>query len=233
MAQTALFSEQEEREIDLSTWPRQSQYAMFKDFDSPHFSITTRIDVTAIMKAKHSDGASPFNAMLFCIMQAFNAVPELRTRFRDTNEQPSVIEHNRVHPSVTVPIENDRFAFCEIPYTPDWQAFNENCHSAVTAGKAQTELDEKTASTDYWIFMSCLPWLDFTDMQHPLKGPDDCIPRLAWGKFVPRKDLSDATASNQESWDVAVNLTAHHALVDGIHMAQFFQNLEENCRNFS
>ncbi|KLN61638.1 hypothetical protein WH96_04685 [Kiloniella spongiae] len=230
MPKTTPFSEQKEREIDLTTWSRYSQYAMFKDFASPHFSITTRVDVTAIMKARQNHGASPFNAMLFCIMQAFNAVPELRTRFRDTAGQPTVIEHNRVHPSVTVPIENDRFAFCEIPYTSDWQAFNNHCQSAIAAGKAQTELDEKTIDTDYWIFMSCLPWLNFTDMQHPLKGPDDCIPRLAWGKFVPQPKIA---SKGDDRWEAAVNLTAHHALVDGIHMAQFFQNLENNCRNFS
>ncbi|WP_120497284.1 CatA-like O-acetyltransferase [Kiloniella sp. EL199] len=232
MPQTALFSEQDERVIDLATWPRQSQYAMFKDFGSPHFSITTRVDVTEIMKAKQSRDVSPFTAMLFCIMQAFNAVPELRTRFRNTDGQLSIIEHNKVHSSITVPIEDDRFAFCEIPYSADWQAFNKNCQSVITAGKEQKELDDKTIGTDYWIFMSCLPWLDFTDMQHPLKGPDDCVPRLAWGKFVPRITQSDGAPSDQENWDVAVNLTAHHALVDGVHMAHFFQKLEENCRNF-
>ncbi|WP_299378886.1 CatA-like O-acetyltransferase [uncultured Kiloniella sp.] len=222
------FSEQTEREINLSTWSRQSQYAMFKDFGSPHFSITTRIDVSEIMRAKQSDGASPFNAMLFCIMQAFNDVPELRTRLRDKDGQQSVIEHNIVHPSVTVPIENDRFAFCEIPYAREWSAFNNNCEIAIAEGKAQTELDEKTIDTDFWIFMSCIPWLDFTDMQHPLKGPDDCVPRLAWGKFVPK-----ITHQDQEGWEVAVNLTAHHALADGIHMAKFFQKLADACCSFS
>ncbi|WP_421784099.1 CatA-like O-acetyltransferase [Kiloniella litopenaei] len=228
MPQTALFSEQTEQVIDLATWPRQSQYAMFKDFAAPHFSITTRIDVTAIMTAKQRHGASPFNAMLFCIMQAFNTVPELRTRLRNTDGRQTVIEHNIVHPSVTVPIENDRFAFCEIPYACEWSTFNSNCESAITEAKSQTELDEKTIDTDFWVFMSCIPWLDFTDMQHPLKGPDDCIPRLAWGKFVPH-----VTPQNQDGWEVAVNLTTHHALVDGIHMAKFFQHLQENCHRFS
>ncbi|MFD2205899.1 CatA-like O-acetyltransferase [Kiloniella antarctica] len=244
--------------IDLENWPRHSQYALFKDFASPHVSISARVDVTGIISAKQHHDVAPFNAMLYCIMSAINTIPELRTRFRKNNtehlaehlgkhhEEQSVIEHAQVHPSVTVPIENDRFAFCEIDFVSSWPEFNKNCEHAITAGKSQAKLTEKTIDTDHWIFMSCLPWLDFTEMKHPLKGPDDCVPRLAWGKFTQNTErshqssLSFDTNSDRDAhqatlggiWSAPVNLTAHHALVDGIHIAQFFQKLERATQNF-
>ncbi len=221
------------KQIDMDNWPRRSQYNLFKNFASPHVSISARVDVTAILHARKTQGVPPFNAMLYCIMTAINSVPELRTRFRDTKDRPGVIEHKLVHPSVTVPIENDRFAFCEITFDSDWHNFNNNCESAIAAGKAQVELSENTITTDHWIFMSCLPWLDFTDIKHPLKGPDDCVPRLAWGKFTSQttSHISENDHKN-EVWQAPVNLTAHHALVDGLHIARFFKKLEETIARF-
>lgn len=229
-----------EKSIDLENWPRRSQYNLFKDFSSPHVSITARVDVTGIMRAKQNQAIAPFNAMLFCIMSAINAVPELRTRFRNLkNGEQGVIEHSLVHPSVTVPIEDDRFAFCEITYDPSWTEFNQNCEEAIAAGKAQVKLTENTVDTDHWVFMSCLPWLDFTELKHPLKGPEDCVPRLAWGKFTPSLN-GEATEGNghdntwpDRTWKTPVNLTAHHALVDGLHIAQFFKKLEQATQEFT
>ncbi|MEH6631708.1 MAG: CatA-like O-acetyltransferase [Halopseudomonas aestusnigri] len=223
-----------EKLIDLKSWPRRSQYDLFKGFATPHVSITARVDATGIMRAKKDNAVAPFNAMLFCIMSAINTVPELRTRFRkDVNEEPSVIEHVLIHPSVTVPIEDDRFAFCEIPYVADWTEFNNNCESAILAAKSQIKLTENTIDTDHWVFMSCLPWLDFTEMKHPLKGPEDCIPRLAWGKFTSNGTGTTCKDSTiDETWYVSVNLTAHHALADGLHIAQFFKNLELETHRF-
>jgi chloramphenicol O-acetyltransferase type A len=69
---------------------------------------------------------------------------------------------------------------------------------------------------DDWFYMSCLPWVDFTAMTNPVDGPDDCVPRVTWGKFVPHSG----------AWRLSVSVQVHHALVDGLHLGRFYETLQ-------
>ena len=88
--------------------------------------------------------------------------------------------------------------------------------------RQQTTLNIETAGEDHWIYLSCLPWLDFTAMTHPLQDKDDCIPRIAWGRIVEEEDRAR----------VSVNLQAHHAIMDGLHAARLFQEIQKNADEF-
>lgn len=202
-----------DRTIDLNTWPRHSHYTFFRGYERPHFSLTAAVDATLLMRDGKPAGVPVFNAALYAIMTAVNAVPELRTRFRGE----VVTEYAVVHASTTVPVGTEAFAFCDVRYAPDWNAFNTHCAAEVAAAKTQTELVNNVAHDDDWIYLSCLPWVAFTEMTHPLAGRDDCIPRIAWGKMT----------ETDGRWSMPVNLTAHHALVDGLHAARFFAGVEE------
>ena len=57
-----------------------------------------------------------------------------------------------------------------------------------------------------------MPWLDYTSINNALPGPDDCIPRVSWGKFVDQG----------RRWDMAMTLEVHHALVDGAQVGAYF-----------
>ncbi len=199
--------------IDLANWPRRSQYEFFRTIADPHFSITAPVDVTRLVEVDKPAGVSMFGAVLFAIMQAANACPELRTRFRGDK----VIEHETVNASVTVPIEGDQFAFCDILFSADWSTFDTACKDAMAQAGRQTALKDHVAHLDDWIYLSCVPWISFTGLTHPTNGPNDCIPRIAWGK-IGRQD---------EIWRVPVAIQVHHALVDGRHIGQFFNALQE------
>lgn len=204
--------------IDRATWPRNSQYEFFRQLPSPHFNITSSVDVAVLVSRRKSEGISLFNAVLFAIMTAANTVPEFRMRFRGN----TVVEHNMVHASPTIPIDNDRFAFCSIEYVPDWNMFDMRCTSALEMAKKQNLLVEHVGGTDEWIFLSCLPWINFTAMTNPNNGPDDCIPRITWGKIV----------GQNSSWMMPVSVQVHHALVDGIHVGKFYETLSKTIVTF-
>jgi chloramphenicol O-acetyltransferase type A len=203
--------------IDQTIWPRKSQYEFFKQLPAPHFSITSSVNVTALVNHRKYEEISLFNAFLYCIMTAANAVPELRMRFRGA----TVIEHEVVHASATVPIENDRFAFCSIEYVPNWNTFNRRCLEALEKAKRQSVLQEHIDGTDEWIFLSCLPWVSFTALSNPNAGPNDCIPRISWGKVERR----------ESKWAMPVSIQVHHALVDGIHVGKFYEALGDCLTN--
>lgn len=198
--------------IELQSWPRRSQYEFFRGVAQPHFSLTAVLDATHLAEVLKPRGVSLFNGALFAIMAAANSVPELRTRFRGDQ----VVEHEAVGASFTVPIGDEGFAFCEVEFTPDWAAFDARCSAAVEAAKQQQALVDKVSHQDQWIFLSCLPWISFTAMTNPRHGPDDCIPRITWGRFTRQGDR----------WQVPVGIGAHHALVDGLHIGRFYQELE-------
>ncbi len=64
-------------------------------------------------------------------------------------------------------------------------------------------------------FISTLPWLSYTALVNPTPTPADSNPRLTWGKWFERggRRILPFTA------------LCNHALVDGAHLAQFFDAL--------
>ena len=201
------------RIIDLASWPRASQYDFFRGVANPHFGITASVNATHLMDVLKPAGVSIFNAALFAIMRAANACPELRTRFRIDE----VVEHDIVHPSATVPLENDQFAFCDVDFSADWSTFDAACKTSVAAAKKQTQLVDHVAQLDDRIYLTCVPWIAFSNLTHPVDGPDDCIPRIAWGRMT----------RDGATWCMPVAIQAHHALVDGRHVGQFYSELEK------
>lgn len=175
-------------------------------------SVTADIDITRFMTEVKPSGISTFNSVLFAIMKAANSIEEFRYRF----QQEEVYQYDVTHPSITVPIQENQFAFCEIPFSEDWKVFNQNCNDAIEKAKQQKKLEENTGS-DIWTYLTCAPWLHFSALTHPHNGPDDAIPRIAWGKFT----------QNGENWSMPLNVQAHHALMDGFHASQLFLATEE------
>lgn len=206
------------RKIDLESWPRKSLYDYFSSLPQPHFSLTAEVDVTGLITQAKPQGVSVFNATLYAVMKACNRIPEFCQRMVDGD----VIEFDTVHPAPTVPIEGDRFAFCYFDYSPEWEEFNTLCLEAIEAGKQQTELQDDSEVRDDLIFTTCLPWVAFTSMHHPVQGPQDSFPRVGWGKFFERGDR----------WFMPVNAQVHHALADGLHMGRFFQFTQEALDEF-
>ena len=67
-----------------------------------------------------------------------------------------------------------------------------------------------------FLFVSSLPWLHYSQLQHPAESPDDSNPRISWGKYV--------TVNGRTT--LPVSLFVNHALADGLHISRFFANLE-------
>jgi chloramphenicol O-acetyltransferase type A len=74
------------------------------------------------------------------------------------------------------------------------------------------------SDTDDLLFMTSLPWVSFTSFTHPLPtDPPDSVPRFAWGKITQEGDR----------WKMPLSVQAHHALMDGLHMARYYALIQE------
>ena len=202
--------------IDLETWPRRSHFEYFKNFEQPFLDVCARVDVTELTRQSREAGESLFGNMLYLVMAAVNDVPELRQRI-DGDE---VVVHERVHPSFTVLTDDEAINFCPASFIDDRLQFLEEIRRRVDGIRRNNQLYLDEDSRPDLVFVTSLPWIDFQSLRHPWAGheahqSDDSTPRVAWGKIVERGDR----------FEVSVQLTAHHGLVDGLHVARFFEKL--------
>ena len=152
------------------------------------------------------------NEGAYALTRAANAVPELRRRL--PNGQ--VVEFDRRCPSYTAMKDSGVYVYCLVdsgllPY-----------ETFLTDGKRrQAEAlrgDELVESGDPLsnFFVSCVPWLAYTQLKHPTTGPDDSNPRFSWGKFTEQNGRIT----------LPVTVFVNHALADGLHIARFYENLD-------
>jgi chloramphenicol O-acetyltransferase type A len=197
--------------IDLATWPRAAQFHLFRSYQQPHYATTTRLDVMHVM-ARKAAGVSPYRACLFAIGAGLHAVPELRMRFRGD----VVIAHDMVTLSMTVPTEGGSFGYAYVPFLADFASFDMQAKILIDQVASGGVLHANTGERDDLAYLSCMPWLDYTAINNALPGPDDCIPRVSWGKIVAKDGR----------WDMAMTLEVHHALVDGAQVGAYFDAVQ-------
>ena len=199
--------------VDLETWPRAGQFRFFRTYEKPHYATTSRLDVTHLLRRK-ADGVSAYRACLYAIGAGVHAVPELCMRFNGD----VVRRYDLVEMSMTVPTPAGAFNYAYVPFLPDFARFDAHARELIAAAAQETELAANAGQRDDLVYLSCLPWLDFTSINNALPGPNDCIPRVSWGKFV---DDSSGRSS------MAMAIEVHHALVDGEHVGRYFSAVQE------
>ncbi|MBN1120562.1 MAG: chloramphenicol acetyltransferase [Anaerolineae bacterium] len=199
------------RHVDMENWPRREHFTVFNAFDHPHFNMCANVNLTAFYPAVKERGCSINVAIIYVIARASNAVPEFRYRIRDDE----VVEHEIVHPSSTIPEGEGLFTFCTMDYYEDFPTFAVKAAERIAYVKEHPTLDDH--GRDDLLFMSAIPWVSFTSVMHPMRDhPGDSVPRFAWGKFF----------EEGESLKMPLGVQAHHALMDGLHMGRFYQEVQ-------
>lgn len=200
------------RQIDLDTWPRREHFRKFNAFDHPHFGLCASVDLTLFHPYVKRHGISFTVAMMYVIARAANAIPEFRYRIR----AESVVEHEIVHPSGTVLVEEDLFSFLTLPYVQDFPDFVAEAAKRIASVREDITLEDEPGQDDL-LFMTSIPWVSFTGFMHPLHlHPPDSVPRFAWGKFF----------QDGESLKMPLSVHAHHALMDGVHIGRYYSEVQ-------
>jgi len=205
--------EREPRAIDLDAWGRREPFDLFRSFGCPFLSITAPVDITSL-RASLKRAMIPFTiGWVHTIAWAANAVDALRQRL----DGEGAVEYPVVHPAITVLTEREQFAFCTLPYEHDLRAFADEAATRIEAAKRSESLYTEPDREDF-LFMTAIPWIAFTGFHHPMTlDPTDSVPRLAWGRFTEQAGKTT----------IPLNIQAHHALVDGIHVGAFYRHVEE------
>lgn len=201
------------KKIDINNWKRQKHFNFFKNMDYPLFNLTLNVDITAFLKRIKDDQESFFYAFLFLTTKAMNEVEAFRLRIREEE----VVLHDAIHPSFTYLTDEDTFVFTEVKFVDDFARFKTAALHAAAESAKKSNLSDEVGRDDF-IFVSSLPWLSFTSITHPinLDKKEQSVPRLTWGKYF----------QNGDKTLIPLSIQVNHALVDGIHIAQFVGLLE-------
>jgi chloramphenicol O-acetyltransferase type A len=201
------------RTVDIDSWARKEHYRLFRQFAQPHFNMCASMDVSSFYPAMKASGVSLTVAIVYLIARTANAIPEFRYRLRPEG----VIEHEVVHPSATILTGAELFSFCKMPYCENFALFHTSALERIAYVNAHLNLTDES-DTDDLLFMTSLPWVSFTSFTHPLPtDPPDSVPRFAWGKITQEGDR----------WKMPLSVQAHHALMDGLHMARYYALIQE------
>lgn len=201
--------------IDLRTWKRRDHYLWFRRYEQPFFSVTVEVDVTAAWRASHKPGAvSFFLRSVFLMLKAANEVEAFRLRLRARG----VWRHDRVAVGPTIPRPDATFGFVRLEPARTLQQFASAADAAITRTRTQRGLISPKKPGDDIVFHSVLPWLRFTSFANALPDRADSIPRIVFGRCVRE--------GRRMKMPVAVEV--HHALVDGIDVARFYERFAAN-----
>ena len=199
--------------LDLGTWPAVEQFFFFRTFERPHFAVTVRMDVTRLMALKASDGLSPFRTVLWAIGSGLHGVDEMRIRF----DGDDVTVFDTVRMSPTIGLNNGDFRFTYLYWDKDRAAFDATAATEIARIREGMIHNPNDPAKMDIAYMSCLPWIDYAAMDNALPHAQDCIPRLSWGRIVPKGD----------GLDMAMTAQVHHAVIHGRQVAAFFEATQD------
>ena len=197
------------RRIDLDTYPRADILRAFADRSLPQLSVTCEVDVTSIRQTCQTLGVSFFLGMSYAVSRAVQAVPAFRQRVIDG----VLCEYDRTDPGYTVARDGGLFSFCDGLHLDDFAAYCRENQARMDAVKLTPDLS--VGAKHHMFFITTVPWLSFTAFTHPYDPLYAYIPVITLGKFSARSD----------TWVMPVAVQAHHGVVDGIHLAQFYEAL--------
>lgn len=200
--------------IDMEKDPRCGQFAYFRGMTFPFAGLTVEMDITDMMAAR---GGRPFFlSMLYAVVRAANAVPQLRRRILPDGR---VAEYDWCAPSYTAMKSDGVYVYCNVEGALPYDEF------VAQGQRRQREVLERGTLTEdgdvlSYFFVSSLPWMHYSQLQHPAVSPDDSNPRISWGRYTERGGRVT----------LPVSIFVNHALADGLHIAQFYSCLDKELR---
>jgi len=200
--------------IDMENWKRREHFAFFHSLDYPQYSVCMNIDITHFLDVVRTNKLSLYYSLIYAVSTVANSSENFRYRIRDGR----VVLHEKMHPSFTdMTPGDDLFKIVTMDLSGDLLHFTEKAREASLA-KTDYLPEEKTSLRDDLIYITCLPWVSFTSMTHPIRlSKDDAAPRISWGKYF---------ADNGRVL-LPLSIQVSHALADGLHVGEYVVRLQE------
>jgi chloramphenicol O-acetyltransferase type A len=200
-------------QIDLKTWERGSLFKLFDNFSEPFHGVCLRVDCTETFRYAKDSRISVFLALVHRSLAAAHQLENFMTRIVDG----AVWRFATIHGGSAVGRPNGTIGFGHYIYQPQLVAFAREASLELERVKNRNDL-ERYAGQDL-IRFSILPWFDFTSISHARDfGTDDSAPKITFGKITETGGRCM----------MPLSIHVHHALADGMHVAEFVELFERN-----
>jgi chloramphenicol O-acetyltransferase type A len=207
--------------INTETWNRKEHFLFFRKFEEPFWGVSLDVDFTQLYLITKESNVSFYSSYLFLILKSVNQVEEMKYRYNDD----SVYQYSQISVSPTVLREDGTFGFSYVDFSNKFSVFGPALQEQIEKVKLGKGLNLGEYRDDV-IHFSALPWLGFSSLSHArsFKISDGC-PKISVGKLTLKN----------ERWIMPISIHVNHALVDGYHVNQFFDALNEsilNCKEY-
>ena len=212
MKYSVLEDKMKEIDFDLENNP-------FINFLSSRYTMSARVNVENLWIKSKEQGLSFFVMSLGALMNALNDIPQMRRRIIDGG----VIEFESLD-AVCPIMDKDETVFKEIRIEGPqrfynilkWHDYVVDYQLNVIEGVDKAfDLDTMERDKINIANFSCIPWVDFDSITNATAAGNAIQPLITWGKV-------------NENYEMTVSITVSHIFVNGLELAKFYKNAQEN-----
>ena len=217
--------------IDMTKYPRLDHFRHFLTMQQPCVSITVQIDITDWLSRLKASGCPFFLSFQYAVVRAANRIPEFRQRIVDDK----IVEYDYCNPSYIVSLPDDTYRYCNVNVNQPFAQYLKESRVKQDAALHSEHLEEEEGDVLGLLFISCVPWFNYTEAMMPYPGGSFSNPSFCWGGYKTEKYLAleDGRVTEKVKTSIPVTLFFNHALIDGIHAGRFFDNLGDELNNFN
>lgn len=207
--------------IDMETWPRREHYRYYRERLKCGYSLTARLDVTAVLDFARRRDKRFYGCILYAAAKTVNEMEEMKLMVTPDGT-PGIWD--TVHVNFTVFHQDDKtFSDLWTVYCPDFAAFYQEFHRVLELYGDRHGVKARPDQPPNFFCISCVPWMDYTGFTTQSVGEPALFPVITYGKYT----------EEQGRYTLPVTLTISHAAADGYHSSLFFKKFQENLEGFS
>jgi chloramphenicol O-acetyltransferase type A len=201
------------KEIDIHSWRRKEHFEFFRRMDLPFYNINVNVDITGLRDFTKSNKLSLNSTIMYLTIRSLNRIENFRYRLRGD----TVVLHDSLNPSFAhLNSGEDLFSMITVDFCDGIFEFDRAVRKEIDSTSTYFNL-QKLNGRDDFVFISSLPWISFTGIDHTLNlKKDDTIPRISWGKYF----------ESSGRIFLPFNIQVNHIFIDGIHVGYFFEALD-------
>lgn len=197
--------------VDMDAYKRKAHFEYFNSLAYPYVGVTVNVDITELREAVSRKRLPFFLTVCYCVGRAANEVPEFRQRI----QEGQIVEFGHCRTSHTVALDDGTYCYCNLESNKPFRDYI--TYAVREQEKAKEEATIHEDDNLDMIFISTVPWISYTSLIQPVPMPADSNPRITWGKYFRQEGRIL----------LPVSVLCHHALVDGLHIAMFYELLEK------
>lgn len=196
--------------LDMDTYVRKEHFKYFRSLSYPYVGTSVDVDVTDLLNYCRKHDCSFYLSFMHLAALAADEVPQFRQRIHDGG----IVEYDECPTSHTELLEDGTYCYCTLHHHMKFEEYLKQAEEKRIECKNNGITEDEDVESMY--FISTLPWLHYTSLIQPVAGGDESNPRITWGKYEK---------NDEGRYMMPVSVLVHHALVDGVHIAAFYDNL--------